>query len=72
MKLEKLYALLDELNAIISKMRARGLDPEKYYDSKNDELVNLVDLANRVSKKIIRLENPMDFSDQVEKGKQPN
>lgn len=34
--------LIDELTKIIANMKAKGLDPTKYYDAKNDKVINLV------------------------------
>lgn len=44
-KIKSAYTpMIEEIGKIIANMQAKGLDPHKYYDAKNDQVIDLVAL----------------------------
>ena len=59
MTLEELKKQKDLLFRIINNMRVKGLDPTKFYDAKNDNIINLVTIFERIDAQIHIIENPI-------------
>ena len=56
--------LLDENERVISNMNAKGLNPQMFYDPKNDEFVNLFALQEDLKAKV--LEQISDLKSKVD------